>query len=454
MSPEIYNSPALSAQQRTGSRELRPAVEMTLADEQLIDAEVDSVPPPKVEAVTSVRGKVLLGASLVLVALNLRPLFSSLGSLLPEVVRADGLSPAMASAVTTLPVLCLGIFAPASAALARRFGTERVIFWLMLLLAAGTALRVVGPVTALFAGTILAGAAIAIINVLLPGLIKRDFAERTGLMAGLYTMALCAGAAMAAGLTVPLERHFHGTWEPALAFWALPAFVAAFCWRPHVQSPQMVSHRRRIVSRGLWECALAWQVTIFMALQSMLSFTVFGWLAPILRDRGVPADHAGLVVSVSVILQTLACLVAPGMAAKLPNQRVLNAVVVVLAVSGFLGCLFAPLSTLWFWAIVQGIGQGALTSVSLTLIVLRSKNAHVAAELSGMVQGVGYGVGAAGPLLVGMLHGWTGSFDSVGWMFAAVGVAAIVFGLLAGRARHVKGVLYEIRMIERIVTEV
>ncbi|WP_175107650.1 MFS transporter, partial [Pararobbsia alpina] len=201
-------------------------------------------------------------------------------------------------------------------------------------------------------------------------------------------------------------------------------------------------------------CPLAWQVTIFMVLQSMLSFTVFGWLAPILRDRGVPAGHAGLVVSVSVILQTLACLVAPGMAAKLPNQRVLNAVVVVLAVSGFLGCLFAPLSTLWFWAVVQGIGQGALTSIALTLIVLRSRNAHIAAELSGMVQGVGYGVGAAGPLLVGVLHGWTGNFDSVGWMFAAVGVAAIVFGFLAGRARYVKGVLYEIRMIERIVTEV
>ncbi len=86
MSPEIFGSSLL------------PAVGMTLADEQLIDAEVDSVPPPKVEVITNVRGKVLLGASLVLVALNLRPLFSGLGSLVPEVVRADGLSPAMASA--------------------------------------------------------------------------------------------------------------------------------------------------------------------------------------------------------------------------------------------------------------------------------------------------------------------------------------------------------------------
>lgn len=454
MSTEISDSSLLPDQKHAGARELQPAVDMTLADEQLIDAQVDSVPPLKVEALTRVRGKVLLGASLVLIALNLRPLFSSLGSLLPEVVRANGLAPTMASALTTLPVLCLGIFAPASPALARRFGAERVIFWLMLLLAVGTALRVAGPVVALFAGTILAGASIAVINVLLPGLIKRDFAERTGLMAGLYTMALCGGAAMAAGLTVPLERRFHGAWAPALAFWALPALVAALCWRPHLQSPQVVSHRGRIVSRGLWQCPLAWQVTIFMVLQSMLSFTVFGWLAPILRVRGVPADHAGLVVSVSVILQTLTCLVAPGIAARLPSQRVLNAVVVVLAVSGFLGCLFAPLSMLWFWAVVQGIGQGALTSVALTLIVLRSKNAHIAAELSGMVQGVGYGVGAAGPLLVGVLHGWTGNFDSVGWMFAAIGVAAIVFGFLAGRARHVKGVLYEIRMIEQIVTEV
>lgn len=421
-------------------------------DETLIDAEVDSVPPPEAEVLSSTRGKVMLGASLVLVALNLRPLFASLGSLLPEVSQAFNFSSSTASAITTVPVLCLGLFAPLSPALARRFGAERLIFWLMLVLAAGTALRATEAVPGLFAGTILAGASIAIINVLLPGLIKRDFAHRTGLMAGLYSMALCAGAALAAGLTVPAERYFDGHWAPALAIWAVPALLAAALWLPHARAPEAARHKRKLVSRGLWRCALAWQVTLFMVLQSMLSFTVFGWLAPILRDRGVPADTAGMVVSVSVILQTAACLVAPALAVRMRNQRLLNAVVVVLAVSGFMGCLFAPLSSLWAWAVVQGIGQGALTSVALTLIVLRSSNAHIAAELSGMVQGVGYGVGAAGPLLVGVLHGMTGSFDAVGGMFTMVGVAAVVFGVLAGRARHVKGEIYEVQVIERVVT--
>jgi MFS transporter, CP family, cyanate transporter len=116
------------------------------------------------------------------------------------------------------------------------------------------------------------------------------------------------------------------------------------------------------------------------------------------------------------MLQTVACLVAPGLAARLRDQRMLNVAVASLAAAGFLGCLFAPLSTLWLRAIIQGIGQGALTSVALTLIVLRSRNAHIAAELSGMEQGIGYGAGAAGPLLVGMLHTVTGSFHAVRWI--------------------------------------
>jgi CP family cyanate transporter-like MFS transporter len=174
-----------------------------------------------------------------------------------------------------------------------------------------------------------------------------------------------------------------------------------------------------------------------MLLQSMLSFSVFGWLAPILHFRGIDIGRAGLIVSVSVLCQMAACLVAPTIASRSADQRVLNVVVTLMAVAGFVGCLCAPLTTVWFWAILQGFGQGALTSVALTLIVLRSSNAHIAAELSGMVQGVGYGFGAAGPLLVGILHSWTGGFGAVGVMFCIVGILCCLFGLGAGRASHV-----------------
>jgi MFS transporter, CP family, cyanate transporter len=421
--------------------------DMNLGDEQLIDAEINGA-PPSVVSIRSRRAQVFLGASLVLLAFNLRPIFSSLGALLPEVIRSLHLSPSAASAITTLPVLCLGLFAPIAPLCARQFGAERTVLGFMPVLAFGTVARGLGGTSELIAGTLLSGAAIAIVNVLLPGLVKRDFPQRTGLMAGLYAMALCAGAAMAAGLSIPMERLL-GSWGLALEAWAIPVIVAIVCWLPQVPTKTPASIRGRPIVRGLWRCPLAWQVTIFMVLQSMLSFTVFGWLAPILRDRGMHADLAGITVSVSVMMQTVACLFAPMLASRLPDQRRLNVVVVVLAVGGFMGCLFAPLSSILYWAVLQGLGQGALTSIALTLIVLRSENAHVAAELSSMVQGIGYGAGAVGPLLVGVLHGWTGGFGGVGALFLLVGALAIYVGMRAGRAKYVKGAVYEVRVYER-----
>nr|WP_312826883.1 MFS transporter [Brucella anthropi] len=416
---------------------LPPPEEMTLGDELLIDAEIDSDPSP-----TAVRphGKIrqfLFGGTLVLISFNLRPLFTSLSAVLPSVVQTTHLSSAAVSVMTTLPALCLGAFAPAAPMLARRFGAERTILGLMIVLAIGTALRGLDGVPSLAVGSMMAGAAIAIINVLLPGLIKRDFPHSTGLMSGLYTMALCGGAAVAAGLTAPLQASFGGSWPAALAVWAIPVLAAALLWAPQAPRLQREAHSAAIVISGLYRCPLAWSVTVFMILQSMLSFSVFGWLVPILHARGLPIVTAGVIVSVSVLCQTLACLVAPGIAAKCRDQRLINAVVMLLAVTGFTGCLFAPLSTIWGWAILQGIGQGALTSIALTLIVLRSSDEHVAAQLSSMVQGVGYALGAMGPLLVGLLHTWTGGYDAVGVLFLIVGVAGIFAGISAGRNRHV-----------------
>lgn len=410
---------------------------MTLGDETLIDAEIDSIPQPLPLYPRGFLGRCVFGGTLVMIAFNLRPLFSSLSAVLPSVVTATGMTPGDASLMTSLPVVCLGIFAPIAPRLARRFGAEAAILLLMVLLALGTSLRGFASIPLLAIGTALAGVAIANVNVLLPGLIKRDFAHRTGLMSGLYTMALCGGAALAAGATVPLQRWVNGSWSLALGLWAVPAIVTALLWAPQI--PRQRKHAGAGAPRinGLWRCPLAWQVTAFMVLQSMLSFSVFGWLAPMLHARGLNIGDAGLIVSVSVLCQTFACLIAPALAAKSRSQRLINVAVTLMSVIGLVGCLFAPISTIWFWAILQGVGQGALTSVALTLIVLRSSDAHVAAELSAMVQGVGYGVGAAGPLLVGILHDLTGGFDAVGILFVLVGFLACLAGVGAGRPRHV-----------------
>ncbi|HVK91545.1 MAG TPA: MFS transporter [Mycoplana sp.] len=403
----------------------------------LIDAEADSVPAPEPHRPPTAAARFLLGASLVLIAFNLRPVFSSASALLPEIRSALDLSSFGASLLTTLPVVCLGLFSPLAPRLAQRIGTERTLLGVILLLALGTALRGLSSIPVLFLGTALAGACIAVGNVLLPGLVKRDFADRAALMTGCYTMALCAGAASAAGLTLPTAHALGGSINGALAAWAVPALVVSLLWLPQVLGTRSQAKRTGFRVEGLWRDRLAWHVTLFMGLQSALAYCIFGWLVPILRERGLDGVTAGAIVSMSVMVQAGACLVAPHLAVRGKDQRLINVVLCALAVVALLGLLFAPLWTVWFWAVLQGIGQGGLIAVALTVIVLRTRDPHAAAHLSGMAQCVGYLLAAVGPLIVGLIRDWTGSFAWSAVLFVLLGLGAAVNGWFAGRALYV-----------------
>ncbi len=395
----------------------------------LIDAE-PNLPPTE-----PARGsRVLLGASLVLIAFNLRVLFSSLSAVLPEVIRATDLRPGAASLVTTLPVLCMGLFAPLAPRAAARFGAERTMFAVLGLLTLGTALRAAGSVAGLLAGAVLAGAAIAVGNVLLPGLVKRDFPDRVAPMTGLFTMALSGGAAVAAAATVPIKDLLGGSWPLALGAWALPAAAVTTLWAPRARRGAVRSAPVAAPAVALWRNALAWRVTLFMGLQSALAYCVFGYMAPILRERGVPAGTAGLVVSASVLLQCAACLTAPELAVRGRDQRWINVGFFALALAGLLGCTLAPLGGVWAWAAASGLGQGGLIALAMTTIVLRSPDAATAARLSGMAQGIGYTLASGGPLLVGVLRGATGSYAAASGLFALLAGFGAWNAYGAGRA--------------------
>lgn len=411
-----------------------PAVDHD-SDPLLIDAEADD---EQVQSQPPVRHKPwLLLLGLILVALNLRPALSSMAPVLGQVSDGLGLSAAQAGLLTTLPVLCLGLFAPLAPMLARRLGSERVVLGILGTLAVGIVLRSVLGTTGLFLGSLLAGASIGIIGVLLPGIVKRDFPQHAGTLTGVYTMALCLGAAMAAGATVPLAHALGDNWAPALGFWMLPAVLAMLVWLPQARNGHGV-HKVACRVRGLWRDPLAWQVTLYMGLQSSLAYIVFGWLPSILIGRGLSPTQAGLVLSGSVIMQLFSSLAAPWLATRGRDQRLAIVVVMLVTLCGLFGCLYAPLSGLWGWAVLLGLGQGGTFALALTLIVLRSRDAHVAANLSSMAQGVGYTLASMGPFAVGLVHDLTGGWSALGWVFAVLGAGAIVFGLGAGRALHVQ----------------
>lgn len=403
--------------------------------ELLIDAEADDEQVQLAPA--PLRRPWLLLLGLILVALNLRPALSSMAPLLSDVSQSLGLSAAKAGLLTTLPVLCLGLFAPLAPLLARRFGAERVVLGILLTLALGIVLRSSLGEFGVFAGSVLAGASIGVIGVLLPGIVKRDFARHAGTMTGVYTMALCLGAAMAAGATVPLSQHFGGSWAMGLGFWVVPALVAALFWLPQV-GHQHGAHHVAFRVRGLLRDRLAWQVTLYMGLQSSLAYIVFGWLPSILIGRGLTPTQAGLVLSGSVIVQLASSLAAPWLATRGKDQRLAIVIVMLMTLGGLFGCLYAPIEGLWGWAILLGLGQGGTFSLALTLIVLRSRDPHVAANLSSMAQGIGYTLASMGPFAVGLVHDWTGGWNAVGWIFAVLGCGAIIAGLGAGRSLHVQ----------------
>src|SRR3954454_18074165 len=173
-------------------------------------------------------------------------------------------------------------------------------------------------------------------------------------------MALCAGAAFAAGSAVPFQQAMGGSWPAALAVWAIPALLAALIWLPMAPRPADAGSTKARVAKvtGLWTDPLAWQVTLYMGLQSAVAYMVFGWAAPILRDRGLDPVMAGLVVSCSILVQVPAALVAPMLATRRPGHTFAAVLRMMVTIVGLLGLFHAPLGTAWLWSVLLGIGQG------------------------------------------------------------------------------------------------
>jgi CP family cyanate transporter-like MFS transporter len=377
-----------------------------------------------------------IGVSIVLVAANLRPAVVAVSPLLEEIQAVERLSGTAAGVLTALPVLCFGLLAPVAPRLAARFGIERTLFGALVVLCLGIALRIVDATAALFAGTVLVGGAIAVGNVLLPGLIKRDFAHRTGLMTGLYTMAITAGGGLAAGLTVPVARAAGLGWHGALGAWGLFALVALLVWSPQAHGAQ---HRPRQESGspgGLWRNALAWQVTAFMGLQSLCFYAAAAWLPAVFVSRGADAAAAGWLLSLANGVGIAGSLVAPVVAARLRAQTAVAVAATGVTALGLLGTLLLPGAEIVSMA-VFGIGQGAAIGTALTLIVLRAPDGAHASQLSGMAQSMGYLLAASGPFMLGALHDLTDSWTVPLVVLLALLAPQALSGGLAGRERFV-----------------
>ena len=380
------------------------------------------------------RSAVRMAVLIVLLALNLRTVFASLPPLLTE-VRADlGLSAATAGLLTTLPVVLLGALAPLAPRLAQRFPIERVLVACALLTAAGLGVRGVGGVAALFAGTLLAGAAIAITQVLIPVLIRDRYPDSTGPLMGVMSAGITLSAALASGLAVPIERLLGGSWPASLAAWALLALVAAAAWLPRAVRSRTEVDRGPALS--LWRVPLAWSVAVFFAMQSMAFYGTLAWLPSILRDDGYHAGAAGGLTALAQIVQFAPAFLVPVVAARRPSQGALLAGIVGFAVAGLIGLVSAP-GVAVLWMVFLGIGQGGALGMALILPVLRGGDIRTVAALTAMSMCAGYLIASVGPFLVGAAHDLSGNWTVPVVVLIAMTAFEAVPGVNAVRDRSV-----------------
>jgi MFS transporter, CP family, cyanate transporter len=396
---------------------------------------VTSVEPGRSPVLPTGALPVALTAGVVLIAINLRPAVASVGPVLSDLRTDTGLSAVDASVLTAIPILCFGALAPLAPRLARRLGLRPALAVLLGVLLVGLLLRLLPGIPLLFVGTVIAAGGIACANVLVPALIKDDYPNRTGVAMGIYTTTLTLAAAVAVGVSVPLEQSIGGGWRTALGVWALPAAGALVAWVLLARSGSEKPPEVAPIPGTLLREPLAWHVTAYFGLQALSFYAVLAWLPSLYRDAGYSAAAAGALVSVTAFIQCPVALVVPVLATRARDQRLLVAVAGMCAAGGLLGILLVPTTAPLLWILLLGLGQGAAFPLGLTLVVLRTADPAVTARLSAMAQSGGYLLAALGPFLVGALHDLTDSWTASVTLLLVLLIPQVGSGLVAGRAR-------------------
>jgi MFS transporter, CP family, cyanate transporter len=388
--------------------------------------------------VSSVSRPTLLIAGFLLIAASLRAPFTSVAPLLGMIRQSFDLSTTEAGVLTTLPLVAFAAVSPFAALLAREYGLERSLFGALALIGGGIVLRSAGTVWCLYLGTWIIGSGIAIGNVLLPSLLKRDFPRKIATLTAAYAFTMGATAALGSVVAIPLSQVPGFGWPAALGTVVLLPIASAIMWLPQLRNHTAPARGTATPPHGgrTWRSPLAWQVTLFLGINSFIYYVAIGWFPAILGDDGYSPAEAGALHGLLQLATAVPGPVLVPIVNRMKDQRAIAFGVSVIAMAGLVGLLAAPAwATLWM--ILFGFGSGAAIILALVFVSLRVTSSHQAAALSGMAQCVGYLLAAAGPTLVGAMHDVLGGWNAALTVCAALCVVMAVLGLLAGRARHI-----------------
>ncbi len=393
-------------------------------------------------AASSRTALILLIASVLLAAANMRAAITSIGPLTGAIRESTGLSTGAMGWLTTIPLIGFALFSPIAPAFARKFGIERTLVVTLLIMTAGIVIRTVDSTPMLFLGTAGVGVSIAICNVLLPSIVKKNFPNSIGLMTGLYSMTMGLVASIAAAVSVPLAQGAGLGWRYALLVWAAVSMLGFFAWLHQARSAKARisagSAELRQRRSNVWASGLAWKITLFMGLQSFNFYVAVAWLPDMLISKGLTPEHAGYMLSLMQITGIPFNLLIPTIAERMKDQRLAAAAAGLVSLAGYLGLFANDALPLTAAVILMGIGQGASISLALMFFALRTRHATDAAALSGMAQSMGYALAALGPIGLGLLHDATGAWTWPIAVMAAVGSVMTIFAIASGRKRYVE----------------
>lgn len=395
-------------------------------------------------AAGSRRGAVVaLIVAVCLVAANMRPTITALGPLLDQIGDDTGMGPATLGLLAAVPLAAWGLFSAVAHELSRRFGQPRVMLGSLVLLLAATVVRSLpGPVVSLWIGTAVIGIALAIVNVLMPAVVKREFAGHVPTMTALYTALLAGFGALSSGVAVPISHIPIGGdpagWRFALLITGgilLPFAIAVWWWTHRGARHRHVRAAGHHGRTGIWSDRVAWLVAAYMGLQSCMFYMLVTWLAAISMSTGRSEVIAGIDVMVYQLFSLAGSVLVPLML-RGRVERLAPALIPVLALIGVAGLIVAP-SAILVWVPLAGLSSGACLAMTFTLMAQRARDHDASTALSGMSQSVGYLVAAIGPVVFGALHTLTNTWTAPLALLFLVILGISVVGYFAGRPRFV-----------------
>ncbi|WP_252503846.1 MFS transporter [Sporosarcina sp. Marseille-Q4943] len=383
----------------------------------------------------------LLIVGIIFIASTLRSPLTSVGPIIGPIRDSLGISNVLAGFLTTIPLLAFAFISPFVPKLSKRFGMELTLFVALCLLTVGIVIRSAGSILFLVVGTFLIGVAIAFGNVLLPALLKLSFPLHIGVMTGIYSVAMNISATTASGISAPIVVNTDFGWQGALGVWAALSMLAVILWSPQLKNKRSVQPKLDKTSAEkpnfLWRSPLAWAVTFFMGLQSLLFYCTSAWLPEMLVSEGMTVEKAGWMLSLLQVAQLPMTFIIPILAGRMKDQRMLVIGTAALYLIGYGGVYAGELSFVPLWMIFIGIAGGASFGLAMMFFTLRTETHTEAAELSGMAQSSGYMLAATGPVLFGLLHDVTSSWKSPMLILLIGSLFFLICGLKAGRDEKV-----------------